>query len=60
MGNARNGENLQVFLIDVKKSDNQLEWPYMIQTPHANRLCLHLDPIIIVCSNWGKPERSPH
>ena len=38
MGNANNGENLQLLLIDVKKSDNQLEWPYMIHTPHANML----------------------
>ena len=58
MGNALNGENLQLFLIDLKKSDNQLEWPYMIQTPHANTLCLLLDPIIIVCSNWGEPHTS--
>ena len=58
MGNAHNGENLQLFLIDVKKSDNQLEWPYMIHTPHINRLCLLLDPITTVCINWGESHTS--
>ena len=35
MGNAHNGETLQLFLIDVKKSDNQLKWPYMIHTHYS-------------------------
>ena len=58
MGNARYGENLQLFLIDVKKSDNQLEWPDMIQSPHVNSLCLLLDPITTVCINRGEPHTS--
>ena len=58
MGNACNDKNLLLFLIDVKKSDNQLGWPYMIHTPHVNGLCLLSDPITTVCVNRGEPHTS--